>query len=428
MKIRSGNFALICFLALLNTSIVAANTALPIHSNFPLICNLNIGAPSLYDKPDVINQLAKADITLLGFYRTWELDQKRLPGAMRATVQKIKAKNPNVLIGQYTVLNEAPDGTQLSPDQDKADKINAMDWWVRGVFGQKLQWTKKYGKYDVNITMFSQPDEKGFRYPEWLAERDYNTFFAKVPEFDIWYLDNVLGQPKISLANWTNNENNSMQSAASIQTAYRAGHVAEWQAIRQLKPEILLVGNVDYFSYATPEYSNQLNGIVLEAMMGLKWSTEKLKGWPVMMQRYHGAFEHLRSPKLVIFNVHGKINDYQLMRFGLTSALMNNGYFSYSELNGNYRSIPWFDEFDIDLGQPLDGPQTAPWQNGVYRREFTNGLVLVNPTQSSRTVTVGPGFMRIKGKQAPAVNNGKSVGTVTLGSRDGLVLVRQHPR
>ncbi|OAI13770.1 hypothetical protein A1359_11695 [Methylomonas lenta] len=402
---------------------VCANTI----DNYPKICNLNIGAPVYYDQPSVIQQLAKADITLLGFYRNWESDRKRLPGSMRSTVQKIKAFNPDILIGQYTILNEAPDGSQASPDSDKAEKINEMDWWVEGLFGQKMQWTKKYGKYDVNFTMFSSLDADGRRYPEWLAARDYDVYFSKVPEFDIWFLDNVFGQSKIALANWSNSTDIQLQTAGSVQTAYRAGHLAEWQAIRSINPNILLIGNVDGVAYETQEYSNQLNGAVLEAMMGLKWSTETLKGWPAMMQRYHNAFAHLLAPKLVVFNVHGKLNDYQLMRFGLTSTLMNDGLFSYSELNGNYRAVPWFDEFDIDLGQPLESPQLSPWQSGIYRRAFEKGVVFVNPTNKAVSVPNKLNLVRLKGKQVPATNNGKSVGaSINLPARDGLILLKSN--
>ncbi len=37
----------------------------------------------------------------------------------------------------------------------------------------------------------------------------------------------------------------------------------------------------------------------------------------------------------------------------------------------------------------------------VFRREFENGLVLLNGTRERRTVAVGPGYKRLKGEQAP---------------------------
>lgn len=398
---------------------VAAAT---LSNDYPRICNLNIGAPTVYDRTDVIAKLAKGDMTLIGFYRTWEADNKRQPGAMRSTVKKIKLKNPNLFIGQYTILNEAPPIKDLGPDKDKSEKIEQMNWWVRGINNELVQWTNKYGKYDVNITEYTMPDSNGKRYPQWLAERDYKAFFAKVPEFDIWYLDNVFELPGIPLAKWGDK---GLESAWGIQTSYRQGHLSEWEAIKSLKPDILLIGNAGAFALNTPEYADKLNGVVLEALMGLSWSTEKLKGWPAMMTRYHEAFSKIIDPKLVVFNVHGKVNDYQTMRFGLASAMMNDGLYSYSVLDDSYRSIPWFDEFDVSLGKPLQGPQITANADGTFSREFEKGVVYVNPTSKAVTISPSVSLVRFLGKQAPAINNGKVIGSsFTLPARDGIVLLK----
>ena len=58
-------------------------------------------------------------------------------------------------------------------------------------------------------------------------------------------------------------------------------------------------------------------------------------------------------------------------------------------------------------------------------RDFQNGVVLVNPTSSMKTVKLEPGLRRLAGNQDPAVNNGSAVGQVTLGPKDGIVLLRQ---
>jgi hypothetical protein len=60
----------------------------------------------------------------------------------------------------------------------------------------------------------------------------------------------------------------------------------------------------------------------------------------------------------------------------------------------------------------------------VWRRDFQNGVVLVNPTTRSRTVNVEPGLRRIAGKQDPGVNNGSAVSQLTLQPKDGVVLRR----
>ena len=110
---------------------------------------------------------------------------------------------------------------------------------------------------------------------------------------------------------------------------------------------------------------------------------------------------------------------------------MDNGYFSYSE--GKYIISVWFDEYDLAgtsntkwLGKAISSPQLSPWQNGVYRRDFENGIALINPRgNGQQTVTLEPGFKRFLGKQDPNHNNGRSVSSITLDDRDGIVLVRE---
>jgi hypothetical protein len=74
------------------------------------------------------------------------------------------------------------------------------------------------------------------------------------------------------------------------------------------------------------------------------------------------------------------------------------------------------------LGQPL-GPYTTVTTN-VYRRDFTNGTVLLNASGSTQTVNVGAGYHRIAGTQDRVTNSGAAVTTVTLAPQDGLLLVR----
>ena len=64
----------------------------------------------------------------------------------------------------------------------------------------------------------------------------------------------------------------------------------------------------------------------------------------------------------------------------------------------------------------------------MWRRDFTNGIALVNPKgNGTQTVQLGGTFIRIKGGQDPSVNNGQTVTSVTLQDRDGIILLRQTP-
>ena len=203
----------------------------------------------------------------------------------------------------------------------------------------------------------------------------------------------------------------------------RRGQAAHWQAIRKVSPGTLLMGNADS-DLSQPEYRNQLDGVFLEGLMGKSWSLERTAGWAAMMKRYFDVKANLRPPAIVGFNVAGELNDYRLMRYALGSCLLGDGYFSYTDDRAGYSSVAWFDEYDVRLGKAVDPPQTQAWSNGVYRRRYEHGMVLVNPDVMPRTVAPGPGWRHFKGKQAPAVNSGAAAAEVTLAPRDAILLVK----
>jgi len=138
----------------------------------------------------------------------------------------------------------------------------------------------------------------------------------------------------------------------------------------------------------------------------------------------------------------------QYQRFVVGSALLDNGYVQPHV--GQYPD--WCDECGVigynttkslaatgwlgcPLGEAVNGVNDTlrdviaiNWQNmesSVWMREFTNGLVIVNPTTSTQTVTVGTGWRKILGIYDTAHNNGSLVNnTITVGAMDTYVLVR----
>ena len=403
--------------------ILNSNQAFSYAQGYPKIMGMNIGNPTNYDNTLYQKEMSKADALVMNFWPHWK-EYKYGANSIRKIVQNIKKLNSSLLIGQYTILNEAQDSKAKDQGNiDRALKIEAEDWWLRDASGNKVQWTKDFEAWDINITDYAKPDKQGLRYPEWLAQRNYDLYFKNVPEFSFWYLDNSLNNSPISAADWQNKKVNLNSTTAEMAKAYRLGNIKYWQTIFSLQPNTLLVGNSDNLS--SPEYRLRLNGGFLEAMIGKSWSLETWKGWKTMLARYYDFMDNTAAPKLTGFNVWGKVNDYQRMRYGLTSCLMNNGYFSYTDETKGYASLPWFDEYDAKLGKPLDLPPVAAWQNGVYKREFENGVVYVNPTSKSVNISNTATLFRIAGKQVPSINSGKLVGKeFTLPSKDGIIFLK----
>jgi hypothetical protein len=319
------------------------------------------------------------------------------------------------------MLGEVYDDPDNPANRDMRDKLYTNHWWLLNAAGRKVQWTSQYRAWDVNLTTWPRADADGRRWPQWLAEREYAVFFREIPELDVVFLDGV-GAPRVT-ADWNLDGKDDDSKDPGVLAAHYAGHRAEWRRLRQLAPERLLIGNTDN-DLANTEWQGQLDGGFLEALMGASWSLESRVGWNRMMDRYRAVLRNTRPPRIVGFNVHGSPRDYRLFRYAYTSCLLDDGYFSFTDSSRGYSSVPWFDEYDHKLGNALTRPPAGAWSEEVWRRDFQNGVVLVNPTSSARTVKLERGLARLAGRQDPANNDGAAVSRVTLAPKDGIVLRR----
>lgn len=385
---------------------------------FPRLIGMNIGKKH-YDDPVYQRDLAKLDIVVLGFYRGWG----SRPEAMRAVVQELKRLNPSIQVGQYSVMNELRDVAGDVALEDIRWKVGRFGWWLRNRDGKRVQWTSRHDAWEVNFTALAAPDADGKRYPQWLAERDYRAYHQGVPEFDFWYTDNVMSRPRVS-ADWDGDGRDDDPDDPRILKVWREGYVDWWSRIRQQTPGKWIMGNLDGALYET-EFRSRLEAAFLEALIGEKWSIETRHGWQAMMDRYRAVKSRLREPRIVGFGVEGDPRDYRAFRYAFASCLLDDGYFSFSDRANGGSSVPWFDEYDVELGQSVSPPPRKPWQNDVWRRDFERGVVLLNPGVSSRDVELEPGLNRFRGLQAPDWNDGTPAGRLRLPPRDGLILVRE---
>ncbi len=198
----------------------------------------------------------------------------------------------------------------------------------------------------------------------------------------------------------------------------QAGNIADWGQF------VSTIGVLD----------QQLDGGVMESMIGQTYSVEttapfnsttgdSLMGW------YRKMIDACRAPKLAIFGHDNWVSgDFQGMRYGLATTLMDDAYYYISGMTSYDPSkLLWFDEFSFDLGYPIQPRQEAQWSQGVWRRDFDNGIVLINPKGNGpRTVNLGGTFRKLLGSpdQDPVTNNGATVTSVTLTDRDGIILSR----
>jgi len=179
---------------------------------------------------------------------------------------------------------------------------------------------------------------------------------------------------------------------------------------------------------SVPVYQQYMNGRMYENFP-TPW--EAGGNWSGIMTGLKRNQSVNAKPQLYIFNANtnntGKKNDYRKMRFGLLSSLMvDNVYFSFDYGDQDHNQIWWYDEYDVNLGEPLGEARAQnggiQFTNDVWRRDFTNVVALVNPTGVSQVVDLGGEYERLIGKQDPNVNNGLISDRITLPANDGIIL------
>ncbi|MCL2641690.1 MAG: putative glycoside hydrolase family 15 protein [Phycisphaerales bacterium] len=80
-------------------------------------------------------------------------------------------------------------------------------------------------------------------------------------------------------------------------------------------------------------------------------------------------------------------DDLRRFRLGLTTAMLrDNVYFGFSRGSCLHGQLWWFDEYDADVGIPIDDVEQDVWGAGTWRRQFANGWVVVN--MSDKPITV----------------------------------------
>ncbi len=360
---------------------------------------------------------ARFNVVVLGMYPSMGVPR------MQSMIDRLRAINPGIKLAQYVALNELAGSAQANEDgYPLVQAVGANDWWVRDTAGKRMQWTDEYNNYEVNLTDWAPADAAGRRWPQWKAEFDSRAYFSVLNGLDYVFNDNVFVQPR-NKADWMRNGTDQAPDNPVVAAGLRKGFVNYWNALRARHPGIKIIGNADS-DLGTPEYKGQLEGAVLECMMGKTWSLETWGGWDTMMARYRKALANTRAPNDVIFHAcsQGAVNP-ALVRYGLASALMENGYFSHTA--DNEAAPYWADEFAAQIGTAAEAPPTAPTASGIWMRRYTQGVALVNPsTTRTLSIDIGDGYKHIAGKQDPTINNGQPQRVVSLPPRSGLLMVR----
>jgi hypothetical protein len=391
---------------------------------YPRLGGTYISSPQNYDDPAYQKKLAKVAVSVLSIYPGWEKSH----GSMDTVAKNIKAMNPNTRVFVYVIAESFYDPTPVAWTE-WASKVNKENWWLRSGSSKVLS-DFGHDTYVLNVSTQGRKDSSGNLFGQWYASYVTNMFVKPNPALDGLYTDNMFWKPRRD-GDWNLDGKVDSQNDATVQKWYRGGNRLYAEALKKAAPGKLQLANLaDWIQpqAVLTEYEGVFNGGILEGMIGKSYSVESRNSWAEMMKGYRKAMAALAAPKLGIFTQAGNPTDYQAMRYGLTSTLMDNGYYYFFDNAKSYTGVVWFDEYDAKLGAATSTPSTKAYQNGVYRRDFENGIALVNPKgNGTQEVTLEGDFIKLKGSQDSSVNNGQTVRKVTLKDRDGIILMRKNP-
>jgi hypothetical protein len=436
--------------------------------NFPRLGTYLIGGPQVYDSA-FQTYAAKFHINVInGGYDSWE----QFTGYSKETVIRgIKSQSKiNSRVFQFVQANQVTLIASQAANPELTNIVNSMNWWlyVSGTSGTIVPSPGNPGQSILNMTAASPLDPvTGLSPYGWWAKFVNDLYHlglsalgtSPAPSLDGFFEDNVFWSPRVD-GDWLRNGTTQSQNDPTTQYNLRAGQKKFYDELATVWPAGVQLGNnADWpidGTGVTPLNGVMSGGIFEDAIGPGGNSVEKWAGPALMQQDYQNLINNVKAPKYLIFahdSVTATGSDYagpnwQAMRYGITATLMNDGYYFANDGNGDgaYYNNPadrlWFDEYDGGglgvgyLGQPLSNAagavQTAAWSNGVWKREFTNGIVLWNPKGNGAHSVSLSGLGNLKhfsGRQNPSLNNGSTVtnGSVTLQDRDGLILLRLTP-
>jgi len=273
------------------------------------------------------------------------------------------------------------------------------------------------------------------------GEQNWNQFLAswlqgklqetELANLDGIFLDNFIEHPvqlfnRYAEADFDNN--NSADDIATGDLKYEAGMKDLAVGVRSKFPTQLVIANTG----GTPQNNGQsLNGGMIEGI-DQNWTNSFIGD----VQSFYDNWQSMGStPSAFLMNggatgtVSSAQTNYKAVRFELAMTLMKDGYFVYDEYLNNYghQTTWWYDEYDNAgagkgyLGQSL-GSSSQPTA-GVYRRDFTNGIVLANNTVTSQIIPLEKYYKKIQGAQDTITNNGSLINSLTLQPKDGIILL-----
>lgn len=374
------------------------------------------------DSEEEVEQLAKWDLIIADVHQE-KNSRKRL--------EKIKEINPDIKIIAYISLADIrPDAAELPegvPRQIIGQSLKDNPGWITHLSnGNPAEWWPTY--YIMNVTDNAPKNAQGQRFndffPQYIREEViqdplwdgvfYDNLWTGVsfvsPHIDL-NQDGIADAPDVANQQWQDGVREILQKTRKY--------------AKQDRKKFIITGNGGI------EYHDSVNGVAFEHFPNTTYGA-----WIDSMEKYYFILRNALPRQYAIINANvgnsGKNTDYKKFRYGLTSTLLSDGYYSFDNGDKSHTEKWYFDEYDAVLGEPISGAYNLlnpahPTQlrEGVWRRDYESASVIVNSTTKPRTINLRTGLEKIKGVQDPKFNSGEVIGKITIPAKDGIVLLQR---
>ncbi len=369
-------------------------------------------------KDDEVRELAKWNLLILDMETQINSEKQLL---------EIKKINPNIILLAYINSIELMDNVGIYRNAVLRNQLASGlsdSWWLRDQNGNKISnWP---GSSMLNLTDKGKTDAAGKRFNDYLP----NFVINEIKSSGLWdgiFYDNTWGDVAwINSGNIDANDDRQKDEITELNSAWANGFEKVLATTRKLAGnDFIIVGNGRVYE----GYQKLLNGMMLEDFPS---SWENGGTWTGSMKTYLHLPSVNITPNVSIINSFNKSQtDYRYFRYGLASALLGNGFYSFDYDTTDHSQAWWYDEYDVNLGPAVSGAynlldsKDTSIKTGLWRRDFKYGSAIVNSTDKEQLYVFSKeDIEKIKGAQDPNFNTGLKINYLKLAAKDGIVLLR----
>lgn len=353
--------------------------------------------------------LAKWDVIVLDMDFGWQFPER---------IRKLRHDNPRLKILAYVSAGELAQarakGDPASPGYVLAHLVSEAHFLHAATGARVSDWP---GSDVMNVTdMGSVPSSRwNVLLPTFIHDRIISTGLWDGIFLDTAY-DGISSRVHVTL---DPDGNGIANASAEVDAAWQAGMKKLITNVRTaIGPKKLLMEN------GGMTYASLVNGVFFENVLQY--------GWASPFEAYRTALQKNVSPSLTTINANtlnrNTPTDYQRLRYGFTTAMLGDGYFSFDVGDQDHAQTWWYDEYDAFLGAPKGIAQkvvssTSDTKNGLWMRQYAHGLVLTNSDDVPHAIDLPAQYEKIRGSQDRAANDGSFVRALIVPAHDGVVLL-----